>query len=357
MNWGIEYERPLVISGPCSAESRDQMINTALELSAIGVKIFRAGIWKPRSRPGNYHGSGSIGLEWLKDVKKLTGMMIAVEVATKNHVQEALKSDVDILWIGARTTANPFAIQDLADTMKGIKNPVLIKNPINPDLDLWIGAIERFFNSGVQNLGVIHRGFSLYKNKKYRNEPLWQIPLDLKTQFPDLTMICDPSHICGDTNFIYEISQKALDLNFDGLMIEAHINPSEALSDAKQQITPKELNVLLKKLKIRSQNMNYLESLEALREVIDEKDRELIKILSDRMNLVRKIGKIKNKNDILIIQNKRWEYILENVTVLGEKHELNTEFVQTIFKIIHQESIYQQSLVMNREYNDKLDCL
>ncbi len=347
MNWGIEFERPLMISGPCSAESRDQIINTALKLSEIGIRIFRAGIWKPRSRPGNYTGSGSIGLEWLKEVKQLTGMKTAIEVASKEHVYEALRNDVDILWIGARTTVNPFLVQELAETMKGIKNPVLIKNPINPDLDLWIGAVERFINAGVDNLGVIHRGFSLYKNKKYRNEPLWQIPLDLKTQFPDLQMICDPSHICGNTDYIYEVSQKALDLNFDGLMIESHINPEKALSDSKQQLTPNEINSLLKQLKIRNHNVNYLDSLEILRKVIDEKDKDLVKTLSERMKVVKLIGEIKKENNILILQNNRWESILKNMVLLGEKYEMNTEFVESIFKSIHQESIYQQSKVMN----------
>lgn len=349
MNFGIEHERPLVISGPCSAESRDQIIKTALRLNEKGVRIFRAGVWKPRSRPGNYTGSGSIGLEWLKEVKQITGMLTAVEVATKSHVQEALKNDVDILWIGARTTVNPFMIQELAETMKGIKNPVLIKNPINPDLDLWIGAVERFIRVGIRNIGVVHRGFSLYQNKKYRNEPLWQIPLDLKTQFPELTMICDPSHICGNTDYIYEVSQTALDLDFDGLMIESHINPFKALSDAKQQITPDELSMLLKKLKVRRQNLNFSDSLDAFRKIIDEKDKELIKILSDRMEAVRMVGKIKNENDILILQNDRWKSILKNMTLLGEKYQMNTEFIQAILKLIHQESIFQQSLLMNKD--------
>lgn len=349
IKWGKEFKRPMVISGPCSAESREQVINTALKLSKIGIKIYRAGIWKPRSRPGNFIGSGSIGLEWLKEVKQLTGMLTAVEVATKDHVQEALNNDVDILWIGARTTVNPFVIQELAKMMKGIKNPVFIKNPINPDLDLWIGAIERFIKAGISNLGVIHRGFSLYKNKKYRNEPLWQIPLDLKTMFPDLTILCDPSHICGNTDYIYEISQKALDLNFDGLMIESHIDPSNALSDSKQQMTPAELKALLNKLKVRNQNINFLDSLDALRKVIDEKDEELVRILSERMKVVKLIGEIKKDNNILILQNERWKSILENMILLGKKYEMNTEFIEAIFKSIHQESIYQQSMLMNEE--------
>ncbi|NOQ27708.1 MAG: 3-deoxy-7-phosphoheptulonate synthase [Bacteroidales bacterium] len=347
INWGIENDRPIIISGPCSAESRDQVVSTALKLSEMGIKIFRAGVWKPRSRPGNYTGSGSIGLEWLKEVKKLTGMLTAVEVATKDHVQEALQNDVDILWIGARTTVNPFVIQELAETMKGIKNPVLIKNPINPDLDLWTGAIERFLKAGVCNLGVIHRGFSLYKNKKYRNEPLWQIPLDLKTRFPDLPMICDPSHICGNTENIYEVSQKALDLNFDGLMIESHINPLVALSDAKQQITPSELKDLIEKLNVREKVNHIQYSLEKLRGLIDEKDAELVKIMGERMNIVKEIGKIKRENNTIILQADRWNSILGNMIYLGEKYDLNKDFIELIFKSIHQESIYQQSLLMN----------
>lgn len=349
INWGSEIEKPLVISGPCSAESREQMVSTALRLSKIGIRIFRAGIWKPRSRPGSYAGSGSIGLEWLKEVKQLTGMITAVEVATSDHVQEALKNDVDILWIGARTTVNPFLVQELAEAMKGIRNPVLIKNPINPDLDLWIGAVERIMGAGISNIGVIHRGFSLYKNKKYRNEPLWQIPLDLKAQFPDLPMICDPSHICGNTDYIYEVSQKALDLDFDGLMIESHINPHNALSDAKQQITPDELSMLLKQLKMRSQNVDSLDSLEVLRKIIDEKDKELVKTLFERMKVVKLIGEAKKENNIQILQNDRWKSILKNMVVLGQENEMNIEFIESIFKLIHQESIYQQFIIMNKD--------
>lgn len=348
-NLGVKIERPVVISGPCSAESREQVINTALQLHKLGIKIFRAGIWKPRSRPGNYMGSGSVGLEWLKEVKQLTGMLTAVEVATKDHVEEALKNDVDILWIGARTTVNPFAVQELAESMKGTNKQVLIKNPINPDLDLWIGAIERLVKVGISNIGVIHRGFSLYKNKKYRNEPLWQIPLDLKECFPNLFMICDPSHICGNTELIYEVSQKALDLNFDGLMIESHINPSKALSDAKQQITPSELDTLLKKLRIRKQNLDFSYSLDNLRKIIDEKDFELIRILSDRMNVVKKIGEIKKENNILILQRDRWESILHNIKLFSEEFDINTEFLTNVFKLIHQESINQQSILMNKD--------
>ncbi len=311
------------------------------------IKIFRAGVWKPRSRPGNYTGSGSIGLKWLKEVKQITGMLTAVEVATKDHVQEALQNDVDILWIGARTTVNPFTIQELAETMKGIKTPILIKNPINPDLDLWIGAIERFLKAGVNNLGVIHRGFSLYKNKKYRNEPLWQIPLDLTTRFPDLPIICDPSHICGNTEYIYEVSQKALDLNFNGLMIESHINPLVALSDANQQITPSELKVLLEKLNIREKVSHIQYSFEKLRGMIDEKDAELVKIMGERMNIVKEIGEIKRENNTIILQADRWNSILENMICLGEKYNLSKDFIELIFKSIHQELIYQQSLLMN----------
>lgn len=342
-----EFDKPLVISGPCSAESKDQLINTALQLQKVGIKIFRAGIWKPRSRPGNFIGCGTIGLEWLKEVKRITGMLIAVEVATAEHVEETLKNDVDILWVGARTTVNPFAVQELAESLAGIDKLVLVKNPINPDLDLWVGAIERFLKAGVKNIGAIHRGFSLYNNKKYRNEPLWQIPLDFKIQFPDLLMICDPSHICGNTEYLYEVSQKALDLNFDGLMIESHIDPANALSDSKQQVTPEQLQSILNRLKLRKPNVNFLDSIEALRRIIDEKDKELIKILNERMDVVKKIGKIKNENDILILQEERWESILENMITLGEKYNMSTDFIKTLFKSIHQESILQQSLIMN----------
>ncbi|MFA8434932.1 MAG: chorismate mutase [Marinifilaceae bacterium] len=349
------FVRPIIISGPCSAESREQMINTAMELSQMGIGVFRAGIWKPRSRPGSYTGSGSIGLKWLKEVKQKTGMLTAVEVAKPSHVYEAISNDVDILWIGARTTVNPFVIQELAETLKGSEVHVLIKNPINPDLELWIGAVERFLKAGIRNIGVIHRGFSLYKRKKYRNEPLWQIPLDFKSRFPEIPIFCDPSHICGNPNLMLEIAQKSLDLNFDGLMIESHINPPKALSDAKQQITPAELENLLLKLKLRNQDTQFSNSLSTLRKMIDKKDKELMKILNERMKIVEEIGKLKKENNILILQNDRWEKILSNMMTLGRNKGMNNEFVESVFKLIHQESIYVQSLLMNEEECSKIE--
>lgn len=342
-------EKPIIIAGPCSAETEEQVLETAKELSAQGIRIFRAGIWKPRTHPNSFEGVGSQGLEWLKTVKKETGMQISTEVANIKHVYDALRAGVDILWIGARTTANPFAIQEIADTLKGVDIPVLVKNPINPDLELWIGAIERLQNAGLTKIGAIHRGFSNYEKSLYRNTPQWQIPIELKSRIPSITLICDPSHISGSREFIHELSQKAIDLNFDGLMIESHPNPNKAWSDANQQITPKELQSLIKKLIIRKVKPEgiSLETLEELRYKIDNCDNELIKILKNRMDIIKSIGIYKKKNNMTILQSNRWNTILRKYIKKGSEEKLNEDYISKIFKTIHQESINKQTKIMN----------
>ena len=293
--------RPIIIAGPCSAETEEQVLNTAIKLSDRGVKIFRAGIWKPRTRPNNFEGVGSIGLEWLKKVKETTGMEVTTEVANTKHVYEAIKAGIDILWIGARTSANPFAVQEIADSLKGMNIPVMIKNPVNPDLELWIGAIERLQKAGITNLAAIHRGFSGFTNSPYRNEPMWQLPIDLRRQMKDIPIFCDPSHIAGRKDLLQNISQKAMDLNYDGLMIESHIDPDHALSDAKQQITPENLTNLVQNLIIRHRKLSdseypqYEETLEELRTKIDEYDNLIFDIIHKRMQVAVDIGKVKRK--------------------------------------------------------------
>ncbi|MDD3811117.1 MAG: chorismate mutase, partial [Bacteroidales bacterium] len=298
-SWGIDTERPLLIAGPCSAETEEQVMNTAIQLKDVGASVFRAGIWKPRTRPNTFEGVGVKGLRWLKKVKERTGMLTTTEVANAQHVYEAIKYGVDILWIGARTTVNPFTIQEIAEAMSGIDIPVMVKNPVNPDVELWLGAIERLQAVGISRIGVIHRGFSSYSENRYRNSPNWQIPLELKRRRPDLPFICDPSHIGGQRSLLQEISQKAMDLNFDGLMIETHIEPDSAWSDAKQQITPNELKQLLDKLILRRTdpgNNGFVNQLEELRSEIDRLDQELMNILEDRMKVSAGIGKVKKEN-------------------------------------------------------------
>ncbi len=278
---GIQMQRPLIIAGPCSAESREQVLQTAQALAAKGVQIFRAGIWKPRTKPGGFEGIGAVGLPWLKEVKQQTGMLVATEVATPTHVFEAVKAGIDLLWVGARTATNPFAMQELADSLRGVDVPVLVKNPVNPDLELWVGALERLANAGITNVGVIHRGFSSYDKKIYRNAPLWHIPIEMKRRFPNLTVICDPSHIGGTRELVAPISQQAMDLNFDGLMIESHCSPDNALSDAKQQITPEVLDFTLKMLVLR-ENIQTTENISILRGQIDEIDEQLLTLLAKK---------------------------------------------------------------------------
>ena len=349
-NWGIELNsKPFVIAGPCSAETEEQGRESAIAIKNMGLNIFRAGIWKPRTRPNTFEGVGSKGLDWLKIVKKETGMLIATEVANFKHVYDSLKAGVDILWIGARTTSNPFAVQEIADVLKGLDIPVLIKNPVNPDVDLWIGAIERFQNAGLTNIGAIHRGFSGFEKSIYRNTPQWQIPIELKTRIPGIPLICDPSHIAGNRELIHSLSQKALDLNFDGLMIETHPNPDNAWSDAKQQITPGSLKDLLNKLIIREEKPKgiSLETIEDLRFKIDECDDELLNILERRMQLVDNIGLYKKENNMTILQPGRWDQVLGKSIEKGLQKNLNEEFISDIFRIIHQESINKQTEIMN----------
>ncbi len=346
-------KRPIIIAGPCSAETEEQVLATARELHSRGINIYRAGIWKPRTRPNAFEGIGSIGLEWLRMVKKETGMLITTEVATVKHVEECLKSGVDILWIGARTTANPFAVQDIADALKGVDITVMVKNPVNPDIELWIGALERLNNSGLKKLVAIHRGFSVYDKSLFRNDPQWQVPIELRRRIPELKIINDPSHICGNRHMLYDISQKAMDLNFDGLIIETHITPDQAWSDAKQQITPTELQTLLKRLVFRDEgDLNAMLSLAELREQIDKLDDKLIQIFEKRMKVVEEIGKHKKDNNITILQSQRWDDIVRNRINLGSRKGLSEEFILKVFQAIHQESINKQTVVMNRNQEE-----
>ena len=342
---GIDSKRPIVIAGPCSAESREQVLETAASLAVKGIKIFRAGIWKPRTKPGGFEGVGAVGLPWLKEVKQTTGMLTATEVATPYHVFEAIKAGIDILWIGARTVANPFAMQELADALKGTDIPVLIKNPVNPDLELWIGAIERMYRAGITNLGVIHRGFSSYEKKLYRNLPLWHIPIELKRRYPNITVFCDPSHIGGKRELVAPIAQQALDLKFEGLIIESHCNPDCALSDAAQQITPDILDYTLNMLVIR-ENGQTTENISILRKQIDEIDEKLLTILAKRMRISKEIGIYKKEHNMPILQSGRYNDILENRAKQGEALNLSGDFVTEIMKAIHEESVKVQMEIM-----------
>ena len=342
---GIDSKRPIVIAGPCSAESREQVLATATALAAKGVKIFRAGIWKPRTKPGGFEGVGAVGLPWLKEVKQVTGMLTATEVATPYHVFEAVKAGIDILWIGARTVANPFAMQELADALKGTDMPVLVKNPVNPDLELWVGAIERLYRAGITNLGVIHRGFSSYEKKLYRNLPLWHIPIELKRRFPNITVFCDPSHIGGKRELVAPIAQQALDLKFEGLIIESHCNPDCALSDAAQQITPEILDYTLNMLVIR-ENGQTTENINVLRKQIDEIDEQLLTILAKRMRISKEIGTYKKEHNMPILQSGRYNDILENRAKQGQAMNLSADFVTEIMKAIHEESVKVQMEIM-----------
>ena len=343
---GIEDKRPLVISGPCSAETEEQVLTTAKGLAAIGIRIFRAGIWKPRTKPGGFEGVGTIGLPWLKRVKEETGMYVATEVVTRDHVFEALKAGVDVLWVGARTAVNPFAMQDVADALRGVDIPVLVKNPVNPDLELWIGAIERLYGAGIHRIGAVHRGFSSFDKKMYRNLPLWHIAIELRRRMPNLPIICDPSHIGGKRELIASLCQQAMDLNFDGLIIETHCNPDHAWSDAAQQITPEVLDYVLNLLVIRESNQTT-ENLYELRRQIDGIDENLLELLAKRMRISREIGVYKKEHRMPILQTPRYGEILENRTKAGVAMDLNPDFVQAVLKEIHEESVRQQMIVMN----------
>ena len=342
-------KKGLIIAGPCSAESEEQLLDTAVLLRKEGkTDVLRAGIWKPRTNPGGFEGAGKEGLKWLLKAKQQTGLKTAVEVATSNHVEEALKFDVDVLWIGARTTVNPFSVQQLADALGGVQVPVLIKNPVNADLKLWMGAFERIQKSGINTIGLIHRGFTSYGNTEYRNAPLWQIPIEMKRLLPDYPMICDPSHICGNRENLLSISQKSVDLDYDGIMIETHINPDNALTDKNQQITPSQLSQLLSKLIKKSANSNeesFLIELENLREQINNLDDELIALISNRMKVAKQIGEIKNKSKITILQASRYNEVLENAIKRGEELGLSKEFIASYIECIHIESIRNQNSI------------
>ncbi|NLP58844.1 bifunctional 3-deoxy-7-phosphoheptulonate synthase/chorismate mutase type II [Lutibacter sp. B1] len=339
---GMNLSHPIVIAGPCSAETEEQVLKTAHLLKDTDTNVFRAGIWKPRTRPGGFEGVGEKGLPWLQKVKQETGMLITTEVGNTDHVEKALKHGIDILWIGARTTVNPFVVQEIADALKGVDIPVLVKNPVNPDLPLWLGAVERFQAAGISQLGVIHRGFSTYNSLHYRNKPKWHIAIELKKEFPDLPLILDPSHICGRRDTIFDVSQTGLDLNYDGLMIETHIDPDNAWSDAKQQITPARLVEITQELIIRQKNSTkeeFQRKLNMYRKELDLLDSNLIDLLKDRMSISEEIGRLKHKENVAILQSGRWSEILESMIQAGEEKGLNKEFVEEIFKAIHVESI------------------
>ena len=347
-DFGLSH--PLVIGGPCSAETEEQVLKIAHELKDTDATVLRAGIWKPRTRPGNFEGVGALGLKWLKKAKEETGMLISTEVANSNHVDLALEHDVDILWIGARTTVSPFIVQEIADALKGTDKIVLVKNPVNPDLPLWLGAIERLYSADIQKLGAIHRGFSTYEKTRYRNNPNWQIPIELQNRFPDLPLICDPSHIAGRRDIIFDICQTALDLNFDGLMVETHYDPDNAWSDAKQQITPNTLIQMMVDLKIRKSTdteADYRNALNTLRTQIDVLDHQLIETLGRRMKIADGIGELKRDKNVAILQSRRWNEILGKMILEGEENNLSEEFVLKVFKAIHQESINHQKKIIN----------
>ncbi len=347
----IWNKRPLIISGPCSAETEDQMLETATRLAKTGkVDLLRAGIWKPRTKPGLFEGNGIVALPWLAKAKKITGIPVMVEVATAKHVEDALKYEVDMLWIGARTTVNPFSVQEVADALRAVDVPVLIKNPINPDLELWSGGIERLQKVGIKQVGMIHRGFSSYGNTEFRNAPMWQLPIEMKRRYPGMPLICDPSHICGNRTMLQSISQKSIDLDFDGLMLESHIDPDNAWSDAKQQVTPERLLELLNALIWRHEStteQEFITALTTLREQINQVDDELMTLLGQRMKLSDKIGQYKKENDITILQTNRWNDILERAFQKGEKLGLSKEFITKYFDAVHLESIQHQNKVMN----------
>ena len=346
----MQLEHPLVIAGPCSAETEAQVLKIAHELKDSDVNYYRAGIWKPRTRPGNFEGVGALGLKWLQKVKAETGLKTATEVANRAHVELALEHDIDLLWIGARSTVSPFIVQEIADALQGTDKIVLIKNPVNPDLALWLGAVERLKSANIQNLGVIHRGFSTYGKSKYRNNPEWQLAIELQTKFPDLPLINDPSHITGKRDMVFDVSQTALDLNFDGLMIETHTDPDNAWSDAAQQITPETLIQYTKDLKIRKESIteaDYTKELQKLRAQIDVADNQLLENLGKRMLVAEAIGQLKKEKNVAVLQSKRWNEILGKMILDGEHYQLSEEFILKIYKAIHQESINHQKKIIN----------
>lgn len=345
---GIDPKKPLIIAGPCSAETEEQTLDTARQLADLGIKIFRAGIWKPRTKPGGFEGVGSQGLKWLKKVKEETGMYVATEVATHQHVTEALAEGIDMIWIGARTSANPFAMQEIADTLKELNAdiPVLVKNPVNPDLELWIGAMQRIYNAGIRQLGAIHRGFSTYGKHIYRNMPQWHIPIELRLRFPEMPIICDPSHIGGRRELIAPLSQEAFDMGFDGLIIESHCNPDCAWSDAAQQLTPEILNFILHTLVIRDSKQST-ENLTLLRQQIDRIDRELLEVLAKRMQVSRDIGRYKKEHRMSVVQAGRYNDVIRTRLNNGVEMGMGAEFLKTVLLAIHDESVRQQIEIIN----------
>ena len=344
---GIEQKRPLVIAGPCSAESEQQVMDTAQQLANNGIRIFRAGVWKPRTKPGGFEGKGKPALPWLQRVKAETGMLVATEVATPAHVEAALEAEVDILWIGARTSANPFSVQSIADALRGVDVPVFVKNPVNPDIELWTGALQRINNAGIQRLGAIHRGFSSVDQKLYRNPPMWHLPIELKRRFPALPVITDPSHMGGRRDLIAPISQQAMDLGFDGLMIESHCNPDCAWSDAKQQVLPEVLDFILDRLVIRD-SVEATESISQLRKQIDELDNALMDLLTKRMRISREIAEYKKLHNMTVVQTTRYSEILDKRGAQGSLCGMNPDFVKKVYEAIHSESVRQQIEIMNK---------
>lgn len=343
---GVDSKRPVVIAGPCSAETEEQVMETAKDLAKNGVRIFRAGIWKPRTKPGGFEGVGSVGLTWLQEVKKETGMLVATEVANKQHVEEALNAGVDVLWIGARTSANPFAMQEIADSLVGADVPVLVKNPVNPDLELWIGAMQRIYNAGIRQIGAIHRGFSAYGKHLYRNMPQWHIPIELRRRMPELTLICDPSHIGGKRELVAPLSQQAMDMGFDGLIVESHCDPDSAWSDKSQQVTPEVLNFILNMLVVRDTTQTT-ESLTLLRQQIDQIDNDLLEAFSKRMRISREIGQYKKEHSMPVVQTGRYDDILNSRAAAAEELGMNGDFMKTVYQAIHEESVRQQIEVLN----------
>lgn len=351
--WLPHLDNPLLISGPCSLETEQQAIETAKLLAKDKrVFVYRGGVWKPRTRPGSFEGVGSIGLKWLQLVKKETGLPVGTEVANAQHTEEALKADIDVLWIGARSTASPFVVQEIADVLKGSNKPVLIKNPVNPDVQLWMGAIERVYSSGIKNIVAIHRGFTPFRETKYRNYPNWKNVIELRRLMPNLPIICDPSHIAGKRELLFEISQKAFDMGMEGLMLESHVDPSKALSDAKQQLTPADLGKLLDRLVIRHEsagNAEFENRLDMLRSRIDTIDTELLEMLSSRVAIVKQIGQYKKDNNVTALQINRWSQLMDNRVNLGKKLELNETFVKILFQLIHEDSVRMQTEIMDPE--------
>ncbi len=347
LNLPSNTERPFVIAGPCSAETEEQVMATATQLAMKGCRMFRAGVWKPRTKPGGFEGNGEAALPWLVRVKQETGMLVATEVATPEHIELALKYGIDILWVGARTSANPFAMQAMADALKGIDIPVFVKNPVNPDLELWIGAMERINQAGIKRMAAVHRGFSSYDKKIYRNLPMWQIPIELHRRIPDLPIICDPSHIGGRRELIAPLCQQAMDLGFDGLLIESHCDPDKAWSDAKQQVTPEVLDYILSLLVIRSET-NTTEGITQLRKQIDELDNQMMELLSKRMRVCREIGQYKKEHNMTVLQSARYSEILAKRGAQGSLCGMSPEFVTNVFELVHGESVRQQMEIINK---------